>query len=67
MVVELFSPYEKLSTIYDIIEDTSNIAQNFSRLRYDVDYHLKVSVVVNGRNISLCSTNLIKIENINHT
>ena len=53
MVVELCSPDDKLAKVYDIVGDASNIVPTLIGLRDDVDYHLKVSILVNGRSISL--------------
>ena len=53
MVVELCSPEDKLAKVYDIVGDSSNIVTKLIGLRDDVDYHIKVYILVNGRSISL--------------
>ena len=53
MVVELCSPDDKLAKVYDIVGETSTKVPTFIGLRDDVDYHLKVSILINGRSISL--------------
>jgi len=64
MVIELCSEEDNPAKVYDVLEDTTDIIVTFEELLEDVDYDLKVSILVNGKIVSTVSKDLEKCNSI---
>jgi len=58
MVIELCSEEDNPAKVYDVLGDTSDITTTFEELLDDVEYELKVSILINGKIVSTVSKNL---------
>ena len=48
--------------VYDVLEDTSAVTATFRGLREDLEYILKVSILVNGKIVSSVSKEIKDVE-----
>ena len=62
MVVELCSSEDNPAMVYDVLEDTSAVTATFRGLREDLEYILKVSILVNGKIVSSVSKEIKDVE-----
>jgi len=62
MVVELCSAEENPAMVFDVLDDTSAVTATFRSLSEELDYSLKVSILVNGKIVSSVSKDLNDVE-----
>ena len=62
MVIELCSEEDNPAKVYDVLEDTSAVTATSRDLLEDIEYTIKVSILVNGKVVSSVSKDLKDIE-----